>query len=216
MIVILTLMVLALGPVSMAGFALAVTALVVWVRAWELRRVTALLALVDLVLVPLWVLGSTCGSLLLDERDTGIFSGPHGSLLLQAAIVAYVLSAGITAGLLCGKSAPDWMTPATGIWSRRLLALLAVAGFVLASTGELFWLAGAASVTDKLLAAGLAATVAAYLTPTWDVLVRGWILPGPAIPEEIAAHLETATRQPASGIAHPAATEKLQELRRLS
>jgi len=151
------------------------------------RRGVAAAGLVDVTLLPLYVF-TVIRSVLNAE-------GGHAEHALHltfnemwptfvALIVVYALSVGGTVGLLRQRRAPDGTLQVGGVWAPRLIAALCLVGFMYVVTGDMWHVFYASGVpaTERFEAALAAIVVLAYLTPLWDVLVRGWR------PRDLSAH----------------------------
>jgi hypothetical protein len=133
--------------------------------AQGLRKPLAALALLDLLLPPGFMLPW------LPKDPGGLFHSDAWAML------TFTVCSALVAALLWRRPLPDWFLPVRGMWARRLLAGLAIAGLyavllvclrrssfeeVLSGHEAAWWL---------LLRSGV---LCVYFFSLWDVLVKGW------------------------------------------
>ena len=169
-------------PINPVVAALGLPIGVLCLHALGMRRMVAVFGLLDLVLLPLYVFVSARDSVL-DHHHFGPFVGPGAEGYVRVLIIVYAVSVGLTVGLLRRRSIPEWLAPATGIWARRLLAGLAICSFLFVLGGDLIVTAAATGFGALFLLLMVGAVVVTYVTPAWDVLVRGWTPEPSAVPE---------------------------------
>jgi hypothetical protein len=132
------------------------------------RSTVATLGLADLMMVP--ILSS--GIIWLPGHVYRV----HVSADLGALLTVYVLALVLIVSLLLRRPLPDWLFPLSGVWARRLQAVLGLGMLA----GTIFWEAilNIATLphpdrTPSWFVIGLMVGPI-YLWPVWDVLTRGW------------------------------------------
>ena len=161
-------------PINPVVAALGLPLAVLCLHALGMRRLVAVLGLLDLLLLPLCLFGFARESWQEGRLSFGPFVGAGAEGYAWLLIVVYAIGVGLTVGLLRRRTIPDWLAPATGIWARRLRAGLAICSFLFVLGGDLIVLAAREGFGWLGLLLVVGAVVVTYVTPAWDVLVRGW------------------------------------------